>query len=341
MNLFSRLLNRSKTPEIVACPRCLGKGHVDKEDIIRLKQQGKWLPGVCAYCKGSGTVDKEILSKVAADATYLINSPSEAERDLIVNKTQLDGCPVTEHNRLWLENAFLMLLDFFGKENTQQRRILTPHHHDFPISYDGTDLSAYETMKIVATQMEVPFQSIALVYYNDRIREVSTGSPFDGKIYLGSLEPDQGASGLYWGRTEDGKYEIWLNREILSDSQNLVATLAHEIAHIKLLGEKRIEINNEPLTDLTTIIFGFGIFNANVAFRTFKDFNSQGWSSQGYLSQMQWGYALALFAYIRGQMSPEWIKHLTPNIKSDFLRAQRFILDNSEIVFQNSIGDQL
>src|SRR6266702_4339782 len=115
MKIFSRLLNRSKTPEILTCPRCLGKGHVDKEDIIRLKQQGKWLPGVCAYCKGSGTVGKEILSKVAADATYLTNSLSEAERDLIVNKTQLDDCPVTEHNRLWLENAFLILLDFFGK----------------------------------------------------------------------------------------------------------------------------------------------------------------------------------------------------------------------------------
>jgi hypothetical protein len=58
------------------------------------------------------------------------------------------------------------------------------------------------------------------------------------------------------------------------------------------------------------------------------------------LSQIQWGYALALFAHIRGAMSPEWIRHLTLNIKSDFLQGQRFILDNSEIVFQNSIGEK-
>jgi hypothetical protein len=339
MKFFSRLLNRTKTPETVTCPRCLGKGHVDKADIIRLKQQGKWGTGTCAYCKGSGAVAEEQLSKVAADATYLTTSIPDAERDLIINRTQLEGCPVTEHNRLWLENAFLMLLDFFGKENTQQRRILTPHYDDFPISYNGTEQPAYETMKIVAVQMEVPFESIKLIYYNDGIREVSTGSPFDGKIYLRPAEQDQSASGLYWGRTEDGQYEIWLNREILSDSENLIATLAHEIAHIKLLGENRIESNNEPLTDLTTVIFGFGIFNANVAFRAFKGFNSQGWSAQGYLSQMQWGYALALFAHIRGEMSPEWIEHLTPNIKSDFLQGQRFILDNSEIVFQNGIGE--
>ena len=83
-----------------------------------------------------------MLSKIAADATYLTTNLSERERDLIINKTQLEGCPVTEHNRLWLEDAFHLLLDFFGKENTQQRRILTPHHVDFPISYDGTEQAA-------------------------------------------------------------------------------------------------------------------------------------------------------------------------------------------------------
>lgn len=269
MKLFSRLLNLSKTQATVTCPRCLGKGHVDNDDIIRLKQQGKWGTGACAYCKGSGIVDKKMLSQVSADATYLTTNLSERERDLIVNKTQLQGCPVTEYNRQWLEDAFILLLDFFGKENTQQRRILTPHHADFPISYDGTEHAAYETMKIVATQMEVPYETTELVYYDDRINEVSTGSPFDHKIYLMSREGDQNASGLYWGRREDGKYEIWLNRGLLFEPENLVATLAHEIAHIKLLGENRIEVNNEPLTDLTTILFGLGIFNANAAFQSF------------------------------------------------------------------------
>jgi hypothetical protein len=66
-----------------------------------------------------------------------------------------------------------------------------------------------------------------------------------------------------------------------------------------VLGENRIKINNEPLTDSTTVFFGLGLFNANEAFKTFKDFKSYGWSTQGYLSQTQWGYALALFAHIR------------------------------------------
>ena len=339
MKLLSRLFNRPKTPPTLTCPRCLGKGHVDKEDILRLKQQGKWGTGACAYCKGSGTVDKELLSKVAVDNTSLTNDLSEVERDHIINKTQLPGCPVTEHNRLWLEDAFLVLLDFFGKEKIQQRRILVPLHADFPIKYNGTEQPVYETMKIVATQMEVPFESIILSYYNDRIRELSTGSPLDAKIYPESMKGDQTSAGLYWGQTEDGHYEIGLNRELLSQPENLVATLAHEIAHIKLLGENRIQTNNEPLTDLTTMIFGLGIFNANAAFQTFKDYSSYGWKSQGYLSQIQWGYALGLFAHVRGEHSPDWIRHLTPNVRSDFFLAQQFIADHPDIVFQNRIGD--
>ncbi|MDO6432662.1 hypothetical protein Q4E93_18800 [Flavitalea sp. BT771] len=335
MNFFSRLLKRSKVASPITCPRCLGKGHVDKDDIIRLKQQGKWKAGACAYCKGVGTVNKEILSKVPANASYLTTNLSEAEREAIVNNTQREDCPVSEHSRLWLEDALLILLDLFGKENVQQRRVLTPHHSHFPISYDGTEASAYETMKIVAAQMDVPFESITLDYYDGHVQEVSTGSPFGGRIFLQSREDDKNASGLYWGQTEDGKYEIWLNRENLTKPESLVATLAHEIAHIKLLGENRINVNNEPLTDLTTIIFGLGIFNANVAFQTFRNFDSYGWQSNGYLSQTQWGYALALYAYVRGEKSPAWIDHLTPNVKRDFSKGQQFILDNLRIVFQN------
>ncbi len=55
----------------IKCPRCLGKGFVDLEDIIRLNRQLKWVPAPCAYCNASGRVEKEILSKVAVDCMYL------------------------------------------------------------------------------------------------------------------------------------------------------------------------------------------------------------------------------------------------------------------------------
>jgi len=55
----------------IKCPRCLGKGFVDHEDISRLKRQLKWVPAPCAYCTATGRVKKEMLSKVAVDCMYL------------------------------------------------------------------------------------------------------------------------------------------------------------------------------------------------------------------------------------------------------------------------------
>ena len=43
---------------MVQCPRCLGKTHVDQEDIRRLGREMEWIPGPCAYCEGTGKVEE-------------------------------------------------------------------------------------------------------------------------------------------------------------------------------------------------------------------------------------------------------------------------------------------
>ena len=54
------------------CPRCLGKGHVDKKDIKRLKREREWMPGQCAYCDGSGKVDDNMLQSTNVDEVSLV-----------------------------------------------------------------------------------------------------------------------------------------------------------------------------------------------------------------------------------------------------------------------------
>ncbi|WP_379826420.1 hypothetical protein [Flavobacterium notoginsengisoli] len=67
----------------IVCPRCLGKGFVDLEDIIRLKRQLKWVPAPCAYCNATGKAEKEMLSKVAVDCMYLTIDLPESVIDKI------------------------------------------------------------------------------------------------------------------------------------------------------------------------------------------------------------------------------------------------------------------
>jgi hypothetical protein len=82
MSLIHRLFNKEK----IECPRCLGKGNVDWDDIKRLKKELKWIPGSCAYCSGKGKVNPDLKSKIAVDTTYLtIDLSSEERKKLIAN----------------------------------------------------------------------------------------------------------------------------------------------------------------------------------------------------------------------------------------------------------------
>ncbi|MFT3823969.1 MAG: hypothetical protein QM731_08610 [Chitinophagaceae bacterium] len=245
-----------------------------------------------------------------------------------------DTCPVPEDIRLWLENAFLQLLDLFGKEETLQRKVLVPHYTDFPIKYDGSEETAFRTLQVIASQMKIPFESIHLEFYDDDVRQVSSGSIYGTDLYLGSRNNQSAPAGLYWGKNEQGKFIISLIRTKLSQPENMVATLAHELAHIKLLGEGRIAQNDEKLTDLVTVLFGLGIFNANAAYQTYTGIGYKGWRSMGYLKQMEWGYALALFAHLRDEATPTWIEHLNLTVKGDFVQGQNFIKANPDKLFQ-------
>lgn len=103
MKLLKKNFDNSK----IECPRCLGKGEVDFDDIKRLKKELKWIPGKCAYCKGNGKVNSRILSKVSVDNSYLTIEISEEEQNRILN----NDYDATERAKLY-ENQ----IDNFIKE---------------------------------------------------------------------------------------------------------------------------------------------------------------------------------------------------------------------------------
>ena len=78
MNFLNRFFKRSN--DQVTCPRCLGKGHVDENDIKRLKKEMQWRPGNCAYCNGLKTANAEMVNTVPVDLTYLTIELSAMER---------------------------------------------------------------------------------------------------------------------------------------------------------------------------------------------------------------------------------------------------------------------
>src|SRR5262249_17613414 len=118
------------------------------------------------------------------------------------------------------------------------------------------------------------------------------------------------AAGLYQMRERS---VIYVARSQLDDPTGLIATLAHELAHELLLKGGHLaadEHDHEEVTDLLPAFLGVGIFGANATVRTkaWRDGNMEYFSAskRGYLSSLQLGYALAVFAYVREEHNPKW-----------------------------------
>lgn len=126
----------------------------------------------------------------------------------------------------------------------------------------------------------------------------------------------------------DGVGVIAVGMDNAPDPRRVVAVAAHELCHHKLLYQglaSADEGDHEPLTDLATVFFGLGIFTANAAF-TFSQ-GSGGWRRQqlGYINQPMFGYALARFAWLRGDRNPAWTQYLDTNPRGYFKRAMRYL----------------
>jgi hypothetical protein len=177
--------------------------------------------------------------------------------------------------------------------------------------------------------MQVDPDQIDVVLFDSADRITSGLVPF----YSGS---HSAAAGLYL-LNPTGKTQISIEGELLKDPMTLVGVVAHELGHVILLRPGLVDQKDkdmEPLRDLLTVFLGLGIFTANSAFR-FKQYSNnstQGWSAKklGYLSEEQYGYALARYAFERGETKPPWIKHLCTNVAGYTKRSLRWLSANAQ-----------
>ncbi|NGN70191.1 hypothetical protein G5C51_40700 [Streptomyces sp. A7024] len=139
-------------------------------------------------------------------------------------------------------------------------------------------------------------------------------------------------------RTLGGQPEIALDISQAAKPETFAAIVAHELAHVRLRYENRVQglsVDEEKLTDLVTVYLGMGVFTANAAYRFTK--SVRGFSvlplgdltermltgnsldpthHLGYLSVRQFGYALAYYSALRGENAPPWSHHLAPGVQA-------------------------
>lgn len=101
--------------------------------------------------------------------------------------------------------------------------------------------------------------------------------------------------------------EVSYNPSQVRRPEALIATFAHELAHYLIHSVETPtpggEEYEEHATDLVAVFMGFGVFLANSAFtfHQFTDVDSHGWRTfaQGYLSESELTYCLAVFLHLK------------------------------------------
>jgi hypothetical protein len=206
---------------------------------------------------------------------------------------------------------------------------MLPTAEHFPDQYNRSEASLDRMFRRIAVRMNVDPAEVEVTLFATESDLTNSLVPFHSSKGLG-------AAGLYH-HDPSSKQQISIDESQMKDPMTLVAVIAHELGHVILLRPglvDRDEADMEPLNDLLTVFLGFGIFTANSAFRfeQHQDERVQGWSARrlGYLTEEQFGYALARFAYERRDAKHKWDSFLATNIRSFMRRSVAWLSSREE-----------
>ncbi|HTV09576.1 MAG TPA: hypothetical protein VMD97_11075 [Candidatus Aquilonibacter sp.] len=219
--------------------------------------------------------------------------------------------------------------ELLGWQRMMAARVALPTAEDFPDPYDGSEGAVRALFLRVARSIDADVSDTELRLFSDAIELTQDAVLFATR--------ERSTPGGVYIDPQNGRKLIAIHDRQIKDPGALVAVLAHELGHLILLGGGLVDRNSEDmeeLNDLLTVFLGYGVFNANAAFRFSQSMElySQGWSMSrlGYLPEQVWGYALARFAFERNETSPEWARYLSTSIKAYFKSSVKWLERNGE-----------
>lgn len=231
-------------------------------------------------------------------------------------------CPVRPVEQDWIERSMDWFVAQFGIDRLHAEVVL-PTDDYFPGVYRGTWDDVRSVLDRLCTHMGIGPDRVELEHdAADDNPQLSANVPIHAQW--------RGAAGHH--RLRDGQSVIGIRDDQAARPMALVATIAHELGHVLLLGDRRISAqqeDQEPLTDLLTVFFGLGIFTANAAFEYAREaqgaYSYAHTSRLGYLTEPMYGYGLARYAWLRGETDPGWARYLDTNPRTFLKRGLRYL----------------
>jgi hypothetical protein len=232
-------------------------------------------------------------------------------------------CPVRAVEQAWIERNLDWLAGEFGDARLRGP-VLLPTEEHFPGPYAGSAGDVQALVHHLCRHLGVDPGRVEVEH------EAPDADP-DLAAHVPVSTAWKGAAGHY--RERGGRAVVTVRADVAERPMALVATVAHELGHVLLLGDGRIEPDrddHEPLTDLLTVFFGLGVFAANAAFDYSRvvrgEYVHTSRSRLGYLTEPMFGYALARYAWLRGEADPAWARYVEPNPRSFLKRGLRYLV---------------
>ena len=155
-------------------------------------------------------------------------------------------CPANPEEKELVEQGFNLLERYLGAERLLRATVIVPDETFFPDPYDASPEAATRMFVRVCGYMQVDPQTVSISFWQQEQRVPTVHAPGT----MNRPEQTRGASGLY--AKVDGVDRIALNVSELRDPEALVSTMAHELAHVVLLGRGesfRTQISASPDVD--------------------------------------------------------------------------------------------
>ena len=230
-------------------------------------------------------------------------------------------CPITKEDKAWVENYLNWLDQNVVKLENQPTILPTKKYFDW--EFKGKTKDADFVLYKVGEYFGVNTDNIKLGFYNEG------ASKLDSSM---AIRKEKGTAGLFVQK--GNHFSILIEAQQLKRPDSLIAVMAHELSHYVLAGKRRLFLNedeNEWLTDLLAIAFGFGIFIGNTKFEFNQWQSGDGWggwqySIQGYLPQQVTAYAMAVIEIQRTEEMPDWVKLLKGSFRKDFEKSWKYLI---------------
>lgn len=235
-----------------------------------------------------------------------------------------------------------LLKNFGGDDFYKTTELVLPTKEYFPSKVDSPEGAASETFEAVKKHAGLENWMCKLEIQEEDANPVVAPT-------LAIQNAPTSPHGTFQA-TEENEVVITYNPALASQPTQLVATFAHELAHYLTATSKEEPPggweNWEFATDIAATFLGFGVFMANSAFSfsQYTNSDSQGWKSSrnGYLSESEHIYALAIFNELKGISTEVASGHLKPHLKKLLKKAHKelsnsgFIEELRDIAFAPS-----